>query len=119
MKNQTDMIVLIVAGILTVGAGIVLFVTKRETVVLQAPTQVETAAPTYPTGTVSFGNGLAGSTSTTIGGRGGMMGGMSSGKAGMMGAMGGGPMGMGRPGGMPGGMGGPGGGGPGRKAADD
>ena len=91
MKNQTDMIVVIVASVLTLGAGIVLFVTKRDPVVLQAPTTVDTSAPQYPAGAVAFGNSLPGGGGSTSGGRG--AGGMSAGKAGMMGMMGGGMMG--------------------------
>ena len=88
MKNQTDMIVVIVASVLTLGAGIVLFVTKRDPVVLQAPTTVDTSAPQYPAGAVAFGNSLPGGGGSTSGGRG--AGGMSAGKAGMMGGRGGG-----------------------------
>ncbi len=79
MKNQTDLIVIIVAGVFTLGAGLGMWLMKRDPVALTAPTPVTTTAAPLPAGDVTFANSLPG-------------GGGSSGLAGARGG-GGGPMG--------------------------
>jgi hypothetical protein len=113
MKNQTDMIVAIVAFVLTAGFLLGMWLMKRDTVVLAAPTEVTTTPAAMPAGDVTFANSLpaeGGGTSRGMGG--GMGGGMGAGKSAMFGGMMGGPSGgagmMGPPGGgRMGGKGGP------------
>ena len=112
MKNQTDLIVAIVAFVLTAGSLLGMWMMKRETVVLAAPTEVTTTPAVLPAGDVSVGNSLpgGGGGSWRHAGRfrrcrGGMMGGMMGGMGGP--GMGPGKMGPGMMG--PGTMGGGGG----------
>ena len=80
MKNQTDMIVAIVAFVLTAGSLLGMWLMKRETVVLAAPTEVTVTPAVLPAGDVTVGNSLPGGGGTAagggFGGRGSMMGGM-------------------------------------------
>lgn len=93
MKDQTSLIVIVVAGIFTVGAGIGLFLTKREPVSLTAPTAVNLTAPSLPAGDVAYSNGI----SSGSGAGGGAGRGAFGGVGGAFGAPGGGGP-KGRPG---------------------
>jgi len=96
MKNQTDMIVIIVAGVFTAGAGLGMWFMKREPIVPAVPTTVPTTAAPLPSGDVVFANTLpsGGGSQAGFGGMGGP-GAMGMGMA----------MGMGKKGMMPSGPG--------------
>ena len=95
MKNQNDLICIVVCSVLAVVGAVVMFFMKREPVAPAPPQAVLTADPTYPTGAGStWANSLPGGSNSSAGGFAGFGGGM-------------GPGGMGGPGGMRGGPGGP------------
>lgn len=102
MKNQTDLITSIVAGVVAIIGVVIIFMTKREPVKpAEAPT-VKLTAPSIPKdNVVTYANGLGGGTNT---GMGGGYPGMAGGRGPM--GMGGGPMGM-MPSSAAGGPGGP------------
>ncbi|RYG43207.1 hypothetical protein EON79_17430 [bacterium] len=77
MKDQTNMIISIVCGVLAVGIAIACFATKREPGTPAPAPQVTTTAVKLPEATVSYVNGLPGG--NTAGGAGGGMGGMGGG----------------------------------------
>jgi hypothetical protein len=60
MKNQNDLIISIVAGVLAIGISIALFLTKREPFVPAPAPQVNTTAVTLPAGDVKFSASLPG-----------------------------------------------------------
>lgn len=103
MKNQTDLIISIVSGVIAVGLGIAMFATQRQPATPEAAPTVELGAVPLPKAEtmVTYSNSLSGG--GTAGGRGAMAGG-SMGSMGSMG-MRGMPSGMpGMPSGMPTGM---------------
>lgn len=103
MKDQTNLIISIVCGVLAIGVAIACYATKREPASPAPAPKVITTAVALPAATVSYTNGLSG-------GSGGAGGGGRSGFGGgpMMGGMSA-PGGGGRP--SMGGMAAPGGGG--------
>ena len=68
MKNQNDLIISIVAGVLAIGISIALFLTKREPFVPAAAPQVNTAAVSLPAGDVKFSASLPGGGGGAAGG---------------------------------------------------
>ncbi|RYG37087.1 hypothetical protein EON81_07710 [bacterium] len=94
MKDQTNLIISIVCGVLAVGIAIACFATKREPGTPAPAPQVVTTAVKLPEATVTYTNGLPAG-----GGAAGGMGAMG-GRSGMPGGMSGMPSGMGRPGGL-------------------
>jgi hypothetical protein len=86
MKSQTDLIVVIVAGVLTVFAALAMILMRRDPVALAAPTQVVLTPPQLPAGDVTFSTSLPGgsASSSGFGGPGGM-GGFGGGMPGMPG----------------------------------
>jgi len=100
MKNQNDLIVIGVCGVLAIAAALIMFFTKREPIAPAPAQAVVTTKLAYPSGgDPAMGLALpAGSAAAAGGGGGGAAGGMNSGKAAFMAG-----------GGMAGGMGGGGG----------
>ncbi len=70
MKNQTDLIVIIVASVFTVGAFIGTMLMKRDVVVLPAPAEVVVTPAPLPAGDVVFADALPGGGSNAAGGGG-------------------------------------------------
>jgi hypothetical protein len=68
MKNQNDLIISIVAGVLAIGISIALFLTKREPFVPAAAPTVNTAAVSLPAGDVKFSASLPGGGGGAAGG---------------------------------------------------
>lgn len=58
MKNQNDIIISIVAGVLAIIFGIVFYVTKRDPVAPPAPPSVILTPVQIPAGEVVYSNGL-------------------------------------------------------------
>lgn len=81
MKNQNDIIISIVAGVLCIGFSIAFFFMKREPVAPQEPQQVTLTKVTTPDATVSWANGLPGGGNSGSGGSRGGFGGPSFGGA--------------------------------------
>jgi len=110
MKNQNDLICIVVCSVLAVVGAVVMFFMKREPVAPAPPQAVLTADPTYPTGgATTWANSLPGGSNSSAGGFAGFGGGMG-GPGGGMGRggpfAGGPPPGVGMPPGMTaGGMG--------------
>ena len=95
MKNQNDLIVIGVCGVLAIAAALIMFFTKREPVAPAPGSPVVTTSLAYPQGgepalglALPAGSGSAGGMGGMGGGMGGP-GGMSGGKMGFMGGMGG------------------------------
>ena len=86
MKNQNDLIVLIVTFVLALGITLTAFFMKREPSSPQAPPQVITSEPALPVVAVTMANALPGGSSQN----GGVGGGSNSG-GGPIGGPGGGP----------------------------
>ncbi|CAN5679388.1 hypothetical protein BH11ARM2_BH11ARM2_21120 [soil metagenome] len=93
MKDQTNLIISIVCGVLAIGVAIACFATKRDPASPAPATKVVTTPVTLPEATVTYANGLSGK-SAGGGGFGGFGG--PSGIAGFGGGAGGGKR---RPGG--------------------
>lgn len=101
MKDQTNLIISIVCGVLAIGVAIACYATKREPSSPAPAPKVITTAVALPAATVSYTSGLSGGTGTAGGSGRGAFGGGSMGMSGpsSMGAPGGGgrrgPMGAG------------------------
>ena len=84
MKNQNDLIISIVCGVLAIGGITTLYFTKRVPETPSAVTKANVTAPVLPAGSTKITNGLAGG-GTAAGGFG-----APGGPAGFAGAAGGG-----------------------------
>lgn len=71
MKNQNDLIISIVCGVLAIGAAITFYFTKREPVAPAPPEAVPTARAQLQPGAVTFADSLPGGGSGPGGGGGG------------------------------------------------
>jgi hypothetical protein len=74
MKNQNDLIISIVCGVLAIGGITTLYFTKRVPETPSAVTKANVTAPVLPAGSTKMTNGLAGG-GTAAGGFAGLAGG--------------------------------------------
>ncbi|MBX3112452.1 MAG: hypothetical protein KF857_10625 [Fimbriimonadaceae bacterium] len=81
MKNQNDLIAIIVAAVLAVGASAYFIFARRTPAKPAEPTQVPTAASQVPAGAVTYANSLPGGGGGSVGGRRGGPAGVGGGKS--------------------------------------